>query len=81
MTGEAVGGATGGSGRPLPLRMCVRCERITDEPVLVAEVHGNSGPGWNVYACPGCAPHVPAAPDPLVVLEALLQSRRGGPRR
>ncbi|WP_199785579.1 hypothetical protein [Streptomyces sp. Tu 6176] len=26
-----------------PVRMCVRCNHIADEPVLVAEVHQNSG--------------------------------------
>lgn len=27
-----------------PVRMCVRCDRVTDAPVLVSEVHQNSGP-------------------------------------
>ncbi|MBA2944905.1 hypothetical protein [Streptomyces himalayensis] len=48
-----------------PLRMCVRCDVLTDAPVLVSEVHQASGPGWNVYACPGCAPHFPPLPDVL----------------
>lgn len=39
-----------------PRRMCARCLKLTDAPVTVAEVHGDSGPGWNVYACPDCAP-------------------------
>jgi hypothetical protein len=43
--------------------MCVRCDRITDTPVLVSEVHQNSGPGFNVYACGDCAPHFPQPPD------------------
>lgn len=43
--------------------MCVRCHRVTDAPVTVAEVHRSSGPGWNVYACPECAPHFPPVPD------------------
>ncbi|GGQ02939.1 hypothetical protein [Streptomyces roseolilacinus] len=46
-----------------PVRMCVRCDRITDSPVLVSVVHQNSGPGWSVYACPGCAPCLPPVPD------------------
>lgn len=50
-------------------RMCVRCERITDHPVLIQEVHGASGPGWNVYACPDCAPHYPPLPDDMAVTE------------
>ncbi|RNL72375.1 hypothetical protein [Streptomyces sp. I6] len=48
---------------PTPVRMCVRCERITDDPVVVHEVHSASGPGWNVYACRGCAPHFPPPID------------------
>ena len=42
-----------------PVRMCVWCEVITDEPVLVAEVHQGTGPGFNVYACPACTHPVP----------------------
>ncbi|MGW0732987.1 hypothetical protein [Streptomyces sp. NPDC002851] len=42
---------------------------MTDTPVVVAEVHQNSGPGWNVYACPVCAPHFPQGPDVLDLLE------------
>ncbi|MFD7295954.1 hypothetical protein ACFV9W_21950 [Streptomyces sp. NPDC059897] len=38
-----------------PVRMCVWCEVMTREPVLVAEVHQGTGPGFNVYACPQCA--------------------------
>ncbi|MHC5262439.1 hypothetical protein ACYSUO_31525 [Streptomyces sp. UC4497] len=38
-----------------PVRMCVWCEVMTHEPVLVAEVHQGTGPGFNVYACPQCA--------------------------
>ncbi|MER7106266.1 hypothetical protein [Streptomyces sp. NPDC000229] len=51
-----------------PVRMCVRCDRLTEAPVLVAEVHAGSGPGFNVYACPECAPHVPKPPDALDLL-------------
>ncbi|KUN97962.1 hypothetical protein [Streptomyces caeruleatus] len=46
-----------------PVRMCVRCDRTTDTPVLISEVHQNSGPGFNVYACGDCAPHFPPPPD------------------
>lgn len=42
---------------------CARCNELTDEPVVVSEVHQNSGPGFTVYACPTCAPHVPPPPD------------------
>ncbi len=43
--------------------MCVRCSRITDEPVVVSEVHSASGPGFTVYACSECAPLYPPVPD------------------
>ncbi|MBC9726105.1 hypothetical protein [Streptomyces sp. TRM68367] len=45
------------------LRMCARCERSTDAPVLVHQVHAPTGPGFNVYACPDCAPHYPPPTD------------------
>ncbi|MDN3024815.1 hypothetical protein [Streptomyces sp. S.PB5] len=53
------------------LRMCARCERTTEEPVLVHEVHAPTGPGFNVYACPECAVHYPPLTDALNVLDAL----------
>ncbi|MDQ1008825.1 hypothetical protein QFZ82_003310 [Streptomyces sp. V4I23] len=52
-----------------PVRMCVRCNHITETPVLVSEVHQNSGPGFNVYACSECAPHFPPVPDVLNLLQ------------
>ncbi|MFC8273362.1 hypothetical protein ACFUJR_12690 [Streptomyces sp. NPDC057271] len=52
-----------------PVRMCVRCNHITNTPVLVSEVHQNSGPGFNVYACPECAPLFPSVPDVLDLLQ------------
>lgn len=42
------------------MRMCARCDRSTDEPVLIHEVHAPTGPGFNVYACPECAAHYDA---------------------
>ncbi|WP_156726546.1 hypothetical protein [Streptomyces apocyni] len=42
---------------------CVRCNELTARPVLVAEVHQNSGPGFSVYVCPDCAVHFPPLPD------------------
>lgn len=50
------------------LRMCARCERTTEEPVLVHEVHAPTGPGFNVYACPECAVHYPPQTDVLEIL-------------
>lgn len=58
--------------------MCVRCDRITDDPVVVSEVHQNSGPGWCVYACPDCAPLFPPVPDVLDLLNGRHKVRRGG---
>ncbi|MBO1334666.1 hypothetical protein [Streptomyces sp. VRA16 Mangrove soil] len=46
-----------------PIRMCARCQRTTEAPVLVHEVHAATGPGFNVYACEACAP---LYPPPLV---------------
>jgi hypothetical protein len=51
------------------LRMCARCQRTTSEPALVHEVDAPTGPGFNVYACPGCAPHYPPLGDALELLE------------
>lgn len=59
-----------------PLRMCVHCNALTDEPVVVSEVHAASAPGFNVYACPTCAPHIPKPPD---VLELLATGWHGRP--
>jgi len=56
------------------LRMCARCKRTTDEPVLVREVHVDSGPGFNVYACSECAAYYPPMADVLEVLDTA-QSR------
>jgi hypothetical protein len=49
--------------------MCARCERVTENPVLVHEVHAATGPGFNVYACPECAAHYPPVTDVLGLLE------------
>ena len=59
-----------------PIRMCARCDAITDEPVLVAEVHADSGPGWNVYACQGCAPMFSDQTDPIHLPDILDRNRR-----
>ncbi|WP_406474621.1 hypothetical protein [Streptomyces sp. NBC_01615] len=53
-----------------PVRMCARCQRTTDDPVLVHEVHAATGPGFNVYACPECADRYPPLTDVLELLEA-----------
>lgn len=69
---------TFGAAARKPVRMCVRCDHITDAPVLVSEVHQNSGPGWNVYACPECVPHFPPQPDALDLLRDGHRRYRGG---
>lgn len=46
----------------VPVRMCARCEHITPTPVLVLWIDSGSGPGWSLYACPGCA-HLYLTPD------------------
>ncbi|MFD4761409.1 hypothetical protein ACFWOJ_21780 [Streptomyces sp. NPDC058439] len=55
------------------IRMCARCQRITEVPVLVYVVHAATGPGFNVYACPDCAPLYPPLPDALDILDAAQQ--------
>ncbi|MDX2390681.1 hypothetical protein NJL88_11515 [Streptomyces sp. DK15] len=40
-----------------PVRMCADCQVISTTPILVNYVEQASGPGWNLYACPDCAPH------------------------
>jgi hypothetical protein len=57
------------------VRMCVRCNGTTDQPVVVSEVHANTGPGFNVYACPDCATLFPPQPDVLILLP---DARRAG---
>ncbi|MFZ3596623.1 hypothetical protein [Streptomyces sp. BH104] len=59
-----------------PRRMCARCQLATDEPVLVYEVHAPTGPGFNVYACPECAPSYPPMVDPLDILDRAHRARR-----
>ncbi|MET9374384.1 hypothetical protein ABZX98_09575 [Streptomyces sp. NPDC002992] len=61
-----------------PVRMCVRCARITTTPITVSEVHQASGPGFNVYACPTCAPHFPPLPDALDLLATGWRERERG---
>lgn len=58
--------------------MCARCQRVTAEPVLVHEVFAPTGPGWNVYACPECAPHYPPLSDPLDLLPRRRRPGSGG---
>ena len=63
-----------------PVRMCVRCDRVTTSPVLVSEVHAASGPGFNVYACAECAPLIPKLPDAFDLLATGRPARPRGER-
>ncbi|MBR8643182.1 hypothetical protein KEF29_37255 [Streptomyces tuirus] len=45
--------------------MCARCQRNTDEPVLVHQIHAPTGPCFNVYACQDCATHYAPSTDHL----------------
>jgi hypothetical protein len=58
-----------------PIRMCARCERTTDTPVLVHEVRAATGPGFNVYACRECADHYPPLTETLELPEETPTSR------
>ncbi|MGP4044756.1 hypothetical protein [Streptomyces sp. 2A115] len=51
------------------VRMCARCHRTTDAPILVHEVYAATGPGFNVYACTECADHYPPMTDVLEIPE------------
>ncbi|WP_329546076.1 hypothetical protein OG548_18450 [Streptomyces sp. NBC_01356] len=53
-----------------PVRMCTRCQRTTEDPVLIHEVPAATGPGFNVYACPECAAYYP----PLMNVPELLEA-------
>ncbi|MFG3493778.1 hypothetical protein [Streptomyces sp. NPDC047928] len=46
-----------------PVRMCVRCHRITDTPMVVSEIDQATGPGFTVYCCPKCARYYFAHPE------------------
>ncbi|MEU0846118.1 hypothetical protein ABZ370_42675 [Streptomyces sp. NPDC005962] len=61
-------------------QVCARCQRPTDEPVVVAVEHGASAGGGTAYACPGCAPGFPEPRDPLAEIAALRRARRPEPR-
>ncbi|MHC0429945.1 hypothetical protein ACX6XY_07130 [Streptomyces sp. O3] len=54
---------------------CTRCNETTDCPVLVSEVHQNSGPGFSVYACPDCTVHFPPLPDASDLLSDAVERR------
>jgi hypothetical protein len=72
------GASESASGGRRAVRMCVRCQVVTDRPVVISEVHQNSGPGFTVYTCPDCAPCFPYVPDALTPLPAGRQA--GGER-
>ncbi|WP_251022872.1 hypothetical protein [Streptomyces sp. ISL-10] len=53
------------SGRRTLARVCCRCERNTEAPVLVRIIEPRPYPARAVYACPDCVPHCPAGPGRL----------------
>ncbi|MFI5650517.1 hypothetical protein ACIA71_04815 [Streptomyces anulatus] len=54
----------------MTMKMCARCAALTERPVLIAEVHQGTGPGFDVYACPDCAPAFPPLQDVLDLFTA-----------
>jgi hypothetical protein len=48
--------------QPVRVERCCDCGEDTTRPVLVRCIEASSGPGWMLYACPGCAPRL-LSPD------------------
>lgn len=46
-------------------RVCCRCERSTEAPVLVRVIEPRPNTARAVYACPDCVPHCPSGPGQL----------------
>jgi hypothetical protein len=47
-------------------QICARCDKPTDEPVVIAHEHSASVGGRTIYACPGeCAESFPRQRDPF----------------
>ncbi|WP_063734293.1 hypothetical protein [Streptomyces sp. RTd22] len=46
-------------------QVCTRCQRTTNQPVVVAIEYGASTGGGTVYACPDCAPTYPKQRAPF----------------
>ncbi|WFB09360.1 hypothetical protein LRS74_21675 [Streptomyces sp. LX-29] len=63
------------------VKYCLRCERLTAEPVAVVDVHGGSGAGRTLYACEQCALHFPTHRDPFTELAAAHRARQEGRSR
>jgi hypothetical protein len=55
--------------------MCARCERTTNDPVLILEVHASTGASSNVYTCRECAIHYPSPTDALTLEPTRRRSR------
>ncbi|WP_260867908.1 hypothetical protein [Streptomyces sp. SAJ15] len=62
------------------VKHCHRCDRMTAEPVVVADVHGATGSGHIIHACPACAPHYPPPYDPLAQIAADRRALEGRSR-
>ncbi|TMU90053.1 hypothetical protein [Streptomyces sp. DASNCL29] len=61
--------------------ICARCDRPTDEPVVVGTEHGASAGGRTTYACPPCAPSFPKQVNPFTAVAAVRRTRRPGRSR
>ncbi|MEU0811513.1 hypothetical protein [Streptomyces sp. NPDC005970] len=59
-------------------QICARCDKPTNQPVVVGQVHSASCGGRTAYACPGCAPSFPKQRDPLAELAAFRRARERG---
>ncbi|MGW0731352.1 hypothetical protein [Streptomyces sp. NPDC002851] len=61
-------------------QFCYRCDRTTDEPVVVNVIHAASGPGHTVYACPKHAPRAAAVVPPAARLDVAVRNGPHGRR-
>jgi hypothetical protein len=60
------------------IQFCHHCQRPTDEPVVVSQVHGAGVAGRTIYACPEHASRFPPQRDPLAEIAALRRARMEG---
>ncbi|MGO4419766.1 hypothetical protein AB4Z54_13755 [Streptomyces sp. MCAF7] len=59
-------------------QICARCDKSTNQPVTLCQVHSASCGGRTAYACPSCAPSFPKQRDPLAEIAALRRARERG---
>ncbi|MFI0734546.1 hypothetical protein ACH4S9_36970 [Streptomyces sp. NPDC021225] len=58
--------------------VCARCDKPTNEPVIVGHVHSASIGGRTIYSCPEHALTFPQHIDPIVQIDALRRARHEG---